>query len=501
MNETVKLFNNEERPKSECVKIKQKWYKKGRDCFRYKERWFRNESPSVAIDHATGEYFLKRLMSFGIIRFNSSNRPVFGYFKYSKKNILREIKLPFQKDYLKNRNFRKYIENNIESEITLKILNEDTIPKELFREKYSDGIFYNISDGRNSRFFTSKGLPPGIQQTFNYEAKYTLSEVIDHYRNITKRKSLDFYDPKLLEFFDQIKGYTYGFEFETTTGFLHRKLCSDNGLIPLRDGSIGGIEFATIPMSFPEDLALLKKQTDLLIERTVISSRDSTHVHIGGFPLSKKSIYALYITCRAIEKEMYSIVPEGFKDTSFYKRRSYNNSLPILNTTLEKSLDENFEIFYNYLSGGALNFKDFTPREHPRDERGNSKWYVQERYSWVNFISLLFGTKRTVEFRSHTCTLNYQKLIYWLFVCTAILKYADKNKSDLVTKSHRTFKLNFYDMFNSVYSKDLTNILMKYVNRRKKEFYEAAQREDIIGQEDVEKDVVWKLDSEIVKDV
>ena len=40
--------------------------------------------------------------------------------------------------------------------------------------------------------------------------------------------------------------YTFGIEFETAGGFLPQHRLYELGLIPLRDGSITGIEFATV---------------------------------------------------------------------------------------------------------------------------------------------------------------------------------------------------------------------------------------------------------------
>jgi len=492
MSKEVQLFNGEYADVNSTVKIKGKYYLIDRDCFNYNGKWYRNNSPSVVVDSRTGKYFLKRLLNFGIVKFKSNGDPIFGFFS-GDIDMNRVVSLPFRSEFLKSRDFRNFVENDISTEIRLPILNESTIPKEFFREKLSDGVFYSVEQARTSRFFTAKGLLPNVKNTFDYEAKYKLQSYMDYYKRLSNKPHPSEYTSSM---FGELGDYTYGFEFETDTGYIPKKLCYENGLMPLRDGSINGIEFATIPMKFPEDLGLFQNQIKLLNERTLISARDSTHVHIGGYPLNKEMIYALYVTIKAIEDELFSIVPKSFKDTSSYKRRSYNSPLPLLQTNLNNDIHTNFEILYNWISGG-LHFEGFGYREHPRDQRGQNKWYVEERYTHINLVSLLFGKKRTVEFRSHPCTKNLYKLIYWMFVCTGVLKYAQKNCKELITKSPRTLKLTFYDIFYNVYSKELSDILLKYVNKRKEEFWRQANNGDSRGIEDVRRDHNWEFSTKL----
>ena len=54
--------------------------------------------------------------------------------------------------------------------------------------------------------------------------------------------------------------YTFGLEFETAGGFLPQHRLYELGLIPLRDGSITGIEFATVVLQGNKGLNLLKRQ-------------------------------------------------------------------------------------------------------------------------------------------------------------------------------------------------------------------------------------------------
>jgi hypothetical protein len=60
------------------------------------------------------------------------------------------------------------------------------------------------------------------------------------------------------------------------------------GLIPLRDGSITGIEFSTVVLQGNEGLNLLKQQVEALNANTIFDKDCSLHIHFGGLNLTVK---------------------------------------------------------------------------------------------------------------------------------------------------------------------------------------------------------------------
>ena len=53
--------------------------------------------------------------------------------------------------------------------------------------------------------------------------------------------------------------YTYGLEFEPSQGYIPEPICFRDGLIPLRDGSISGLEYSTVILEGDNGLSLLKQ--------------------------------------------------------------------------------------------------------------------------------------------------------------------------------------------------------------------------------------------------
>ena len=88
--------------------------------------------------------------------------------------------------------------------------------------------------------------------------------------------------------------HTLGVEFETSSGYMPQEVCFKNGLIPLRDGSIGACEYSSIILSGASGLDLLRREADSLQKYTVFDKECALHMHLGGFPLSSKAIFTLY---------------------------------------------------------------------------------------------------------------------------------------------------------------------------------------------------------------
>ena len=67
-------------------------------------------------------------------------------------------------------------------------------------------------------------------------------------------------------------------------------------------------------------------------------------------------------------------------------------------------------------------------KPHPLDRENVHKWNINSRYHIVNFNPLFFGNNKTVEFRCHTNTFNKHKIMHWVFITSAIVKYASLNR-------------------------------------------------------------------------
>lgn len=216
--------------------------------------------------------------------------------------------------------------------------------------------------------------------------------------------------------------YTFGIEFETAGGVIPEDQCFKYKLVPLRDGSIGGIEYATVPLN-NTNIGLLKEQIKCLQKYTNFDESCSMHIHFGKLPASVKYHYVLYRLFCVLQSELEYLMPEYTFYTENYKSngKSYCSLYPAAVNLFD---------WYTWISGGI----NMDPNEvevnlrlpHVSDETGNHKWNIYQRYFAINFINALFYNRnKTVEFRFLKPSYNINYIINWLFIFTAILKSAE----------------------------------------------------------------------------
>lgn len=254
--------------------------------------------------------------------------------------------------------------------------------------------------------------------------------------------------------------YTFGIEFEASKGYLPQEKCFQLGLVPLRDGSISSVEYATVVMN-ESKLGLLKKQVEELKKYTDFNKECSLHMHLGGYPVNLKSIYTLFKVCKSLENYLYNTLPKYTFRTSLYKatKKDYCKMLPDCKTA---------NSMYEYFADYQCRYAGSLTVNHPHDEDKRGKWNIQSRYVWLNLVNMLFYKEcKTVEFRMLRPTLNFNKIIYWLYTFNAILLYAENlsNKYKSVEEIEKLDlpRLTLNDIFHSVYNKELaTNMSINH---------------------------------------
>jgi hypothetical protein len=257
--------------------------------------------------------------------------------------------------------------------------------------------------------------------------------------------------------------YSFGLEFETSAGILPIHTCKQLGLIPLRDGSIRGHEYTTIPMKGEAGVNLLMNQMESLKNECTIDKECSLHVHFGGFKLDEENVLRLYNLLYCLQDEIGSLFHTYIFNTGAYKSSGKDYCKAF------KGSANSINQLYTHLSDGNAEWNGDFFRQHPLDPRHDQKWNNNKRYYFVNLINMLFGNgAKTVEFRLHTPTLNYTKVVNWLFICAAILKYAETSKGKLEDMCEIELK----DVLWAVYSNDIDtyNIIINYIEERKKFF-------------------------------
>lgn len=243
-----------------------------------------------------------------------------------------------------------------------------------------------------------------------------------HYEAI---ESFDIYDGKqqidYTKNIGELFHYTFGLEFETNGGYIPEEDCMKNGLIPLRDGSIPGLEYSTVILNKSEGVNLLKTALKDLNRYTGYDVTCSLHMHLGGFPLDSSKIWKLY---KFLYKFQYLIQPyisEYAFHTAKFKpnEKDYCKPLPLL---------KSFPSLYKYMTGVEF-FGDFY-QPHPNDRYHEAKWRIPTRYFFCNLINLLcYDANKTVEFRFLHPTFNYNRIIWWMLTFNALLYNAEISKN------------------------------------------------------------------------
>jgi hypothetical protein len=307
-----------------------------------------------------------------------------------------------------------------------------------------------------------------------------------------------------------IKEFTFGAEFETNTGFIPEKYCYKYGVIPLRDGSIGGYEYTTIPLFGNKGVATLRNLCNILTKRTTIDYNCSFHLHLGGYDRTSESIVALYKLILQIQDEIFLMFPAYQQNKPKYlgTSKNYCKKLPELGFTgnIKDDLNEIFMFLtapeddnhcIDWERSKSIDSKwNLNTYVHPLDTSGQSKWNIKSRYYHINLVPFVFSKKHTVEFRLHTPTTNFTKVINWLLICSAILKFAKINQTELLENKLFTLTdvLNVYKNKNTPEGINMSEYLVKYHHDRKSYFMQCLKNNDIYGTE-LTQDKTYKFES------
>lgn len=279
--------------------------------------------------------------------------------------------------------------------------------------------------------------------------------------------------------------YSFGLEFETSQGYVPEDICFRDGLIPLRDGSISGIEYSTVILEGNRGISLMEQQLESLRKHTDFNKECALHIHMGGFPLEKDKLFNLYRLCKYLEPEISSIVPKYTFHTSQYKanHKDYCNPLGSY---------RNFEQMYEHLVGRKF-FNDFT-QPHPNDIRREAKWRIPSRYYWVNFVNALcYNVNKTIEFRFLRPTYNFQKIVLWLYILNAILRFAEEH----MTEDKTCHKTGLYSIIRKVYPEVLAERILLGIEKLNIIVVNQTNNQDFIGQNTIIEEELFSEDLEI----
>ncbi len=390
------------------------------DCYLMDDKkYYRIETNLLVFDNAVKKYIVKnnnKLILFGII----NDKCETGYFTIENKNEVVYCILENGNEY--HLLSRDVFNNNYS-----------------YRERLSDGKFHHISRIRAKEFVKKVVPSSNLKQSLPYDSQGTMHRNIAAYNKSHIKIDKDSDDISKL-----MKDYTFGLEFETITGFVPTDLCFKNGLIPLRDGSISGLEYVTIPLSGAKGIQTLKNTVNILKDRTSFNDNCALHLHIGNIPRTPEFLLAFMVTTFHIQNEIFELFPLYKKYNFGYKNKNYAAPYPteMLLSKLDpvitpENITKNFEIIFQFLSEGA-SFKMYNNDlsqvvAHPNNPGNNQKWNVHTRYFIHNLIPIIFGNKETIEFRIHTPTYDIDKILAFMLLNISIIDFV-KNSSNTILK-------------------------------------------------------------------
>jgi len=331
--------------------------------------------------------------------------------------------------------------------------------------KYKENLFYNKNNGvyfyiygdvNNKSLVVYRCLKErGRCQYKTFNLEYSCNNLLTRFNLYTEK------DREINDKLQSLLKYSFGFEFETSSGMIPEHLCYKYGLIPLRDGSISGFEYSSIVLGKTYGLSILKNQLKLLKKYTSFDKECSLHIHFGKVPNDIRFIFTLYKVCKKFEDAIVSVIPKYAFNTSKFKKSKKDYCKKLLDFS---NISEMYNYYISnedfYINENDISKIDLTAN-HPNDSSRTRKWNVSSRYHWVNFINLLFYKKhKTVEFRFLSPTRNFNKITIWLYILTGMIKIAESiycRLKDLPIE-------NFYTELNTALYSDMGDSLYDVID-------------------------------------
>lgn len=439
--------------------------------------------PNSCKDYETGKNVLDlNLVYRGIVDYKNGSF-IYGYFTPNK-----------------SKNVKIFVEIGNSFDMCI---SEDIIPIDLYFESYSDCCFLPIKEYTEKDILVKRSnriiMSNYSHNQYNIEANTLLYNECLKYNS----ESNIIIGEKVKNLSRFIEGYKFGIEHEMASGYIPERLMYKHGWVMCRDGSTSSsIEAVSIPHKGESGLQHILNSFKYFKDNLRIDDSCSLHIHLSGLQHTRENIVALWKLCYNIQSEVFMMFNHSKQDYTLKNKnneKNYNRALEemMLKNKDKVFIDESYENIYYYLSqnenGSPMNIpnskKIFSEIEH----QSSHKWNQRNRYLWINFMNMFFSSRGTIEFRVHTPTNNPIKVISWLFICLAILKYVDKNKENILNKDENITLneiVNIYSEENKGegYALWLSNYLKSYIYKRKVDVMNDIKVDDYNGKREMKED-------------
>lgn len=471
-----------------CKFIQGKFYVMEEDCFFVEGRWYRKESGKIEFDHEKKEWVLKANQELirGVVGFDSTNAPEMGFFS---PNVYNNCKVHFQNTG------------------TTYCINTEILEANGFFEDAASCKWYSKVEMGAASY--KKMITIRQEGNFTHKGYNIEDNAVEFEQKKDSYKEYPTVIPKTVRAYAKVLGdTTFGAEVETSVGNVGDHLQYRTGLVACRDGSISSAEWVTVPMSGAKGVQNICDVADIVSKRCEIDINCSLHYHFGNIPKERLYIIALYILAYKIQDEVFKMFPYYKTDHRGIKKKNYCQKLkkmsihPLKDFSkegYESYVEEVYIRIFQFLSDGYL------PNENANRKRQqhpiHNKWDRKSRYYWLNLQNMIFSERETAEFRLHTATSNKVKMTAWLFICNAIIRFAEHNIERILSEDGKisfTDVLNFYaEQFpkdkNAVF---LSEYLIAYYNSRCKAFAKDMEKEDKLSEWDIKHDKKFTFEHE-----
>lgn len=449
--------------RKDCRKIKEKYYVKDEDVFYIDDTWYRLEGGKITFDNETKQMVIteRTRLTEGIIGFENG-KVIMGHFSPNK-----------------------YTNTSLDG---VPVMDYKTLP--------SNVIFFKGG-------FKKSSNPQPIENSTDYRRMgYNIEDNMGEFQNSihTYNSFSPKIDADIMALSKQFGETTFGVEFEAIAGSLPDYVRNQCGIVICRDGSLvnpndgtNGPEYVTIPLKGAKGMQSLRNFTNEAKKYNRIDVNCALHIHLGNLRKDRTFLVALYKLGVQIQNDMFKMFPLYKVDEVKYagKQKNYckklKNFLPDYEGNskeeYDKYINDSYKTLFSFMLNGQAvpNFSiNRTSRQHPERE----KWRRVARYHWINFMNMFFSDRNTIEFRLHTPTFNDQKVINWLMIVNAIVKYAENHTEEIL----RGDKVKIKDVFNSYKSPELGAYLFDYYKSRAASFKKDAESGDVTGQNEFTKD-------------
>lgn len=208
------------------------------------------------------------------------------------------------------------------------------------------------------------------------------------------------------------KNYTFGVEIETIAGLFPSYIrnefnfkCVYDGSLKDEHGHVHGGEYVSGVLKGDKGFEHLKDFLYQASRRCQIGPKAGIHVHIGVSPSPDFIVY-LYKLCKAVENDMFKILPQSRKSSPHCRPLDtfkFDFTNIIGKDDYKIRIDEYYsQIYQHYASKGyrpsnAINKLSY----HPKGANGKCGYDQNSpRYCWLNLIPAMFKREGSAEVRN-----------------------------------------------------------------------------------------------------